>query len=74
MKYFMGSQVVPGKGQAEMHYECDDTLVVQRTLTFISGTAQIERNTDPVIKKLYKPERLAETDGARFQQLWGSGA
>ena len=74
MKYFMGSQVVPGKGQAEMHYECDDALTVLRTLTFITGTAAVERNSDPVIKRLYKPERLAETNGSRFQELWNAGS
>ncbi len=70
MKYFKTTQFVPGKGEAWMFTEADDQGVIQRTLTFIPGTGEIERIPDPVVKFLFRPERLAASDADEFLKLW----
>lgn len=67
--YFMGSQVVPGKGHAQMFYEVRDE-VVTRTLTFITGTGEITRVEDPIVKRLIKPEMLCDVPAESFLNLW----
>lgn len=71
MQYFKTSQPVPGKGDAWMYYECDDAGTVLRYVTVIPATGETERNSNPVVKKLYRPETLTETSAEEFANHWG---
>lgn len=76
MKYFKTKtpQIVPGKGYAVMHYECDDaTLKVARMMNHIAEVGEIARYPNPVVKRLIQPEKLEEVDGTEFLELWGNG-
>jgi hypothetical protein len=70
MKYFKTAQFVPGKGQAWMYSEADEKNTVQRTLTHIPTTGEIERIPDPVVKILFMPERLMPATAEEFLELW----
>ena len=72
MQYFKTAQFVPQKGQAWMYIEASDVGVVQRTLTHIPTTSEIERIPDPVVKILFMPERLMPADAEEFLSLWNS--
>ncbi len=70
MQYYMTTQFIPAKGQAYMYIEAEGS-VVQRTLTHIPSTQEIERIPDPVVKMLFMPERLQASDEQTFKTLWG---
>lgn len=70
MKYYKTSQFVPGKGQAWMYTEADEAGQVQRTLTHIPSTDEIERIPNPVVKILFAPERLQSASCEEFERLW----
>jgi hypothetical protein len=73
MQYFKTSQFVPGKGNAWMYYECDDTQKVLRTLTHIPDTGEITRVPDPIVKRLIRPEILQPAEATEFTTLWAEG-
>jgi len=73
MQYFKTSQPVPGKGDALMFYECDDAGTVLRYVTAIPATGETERNSNPVVKKLYRPEILTESSSEEFSKYWNQG-
>lgn len=70
MKYFKTSQPVPGKGDAWMYYECTDEGKVLRYVTNIPATGETEHNSNPVVKKLYRPELLMESSMQEFMEYW----
>lgn len=70
MQYFKTAQFVPGKGEAWTFYECDDAQKVLRTLTYISGTDELTRVPDPIVKRLYRPEILQPASAEEFASLW----
>jgi hypothetical protein len=70
VRYFKTAQFVPGKGQAWMYSEADENNRVQRTLTHIPTTNEIERIPDPVVKMLFMPERLMPATEEEFKALW----
>lgn len=70
MKYYKTSQFIPGKGEAWMFTEADDQGVIQRTLTFIPSTGELEKIPDPVVKFLFRPERLLPAEADEFLKLW----
>ncbi len=70
MKYYKTAMFVPGKGQAWMYSEADEAMRVQRTLTHIPQTGEIERIPDPVVKMLFMPERLMPAEEKEFLDLW----
>lgn len=70
MKYYLGTQFVPNKGEAHMFYEVDDDEVVLRTLTFITGTGELTKIPDPIVKKLFRKEVLTEVQEADFMEHW----
>jgi len=70
MKYYMSTQFVPNQGEAQMFFEVNDDEVVQRTVTFISGTGELTKIPDPVVKKLFRKETLAEVEEADFMSIW----
>ncbi len=74
MQYFKTAQFVPQKGQAWMYIEASDEGVVQRTLTHIPSTEEIERIPDPIVKILFKPERLMPAEAEEFLGLWNGPA
>jgi hypothetical protein len=73
MLYFKTAQFVPGKGDAWMYYECDDTQKVLRTLTHIPATGEMTRVPDPIVKRLIRPELLQAAEAEEFLGLWGEG-
>ncbi|MCX8063683.1 MAG: hypothetical protein N3G21_00735 [Candidatus Hydrogenedentes bacterium] len=70
MKYFKVSQFVPEKGYAWTYYECDDEGTIIRQLTYIPETNEITRVADPVVKRLYRPEKLKIATDEEFISLW----
>ena len=66
MKYYKTSQPVPGKGEAWMFYECGDEGRILRYVTVIPATGEIERNSNPVVKKLYRPDLLMDSTAQEF--------
>ncbi len=72
MLYFKTSQPVPGKGDALIFYETDDNQTIQRYVTYIPATQETERVTDPVVKKLYRPEFLMKSSEEEFLTYWSS--
>lgn len=71
MIYYKTSQPIPGKGDAWMYYECSDEMKIIRYVTHIPATGETERNSDPIVKKLYRPELLQSSSQSEFEQFWG---
>ena len=72
MLYLKTSQPVPGKGDALIYYECTDEKTIVRYVTRITATGEIERVTDPIVKKLYRPEFLSESSREEFEENWSA--
>lgn len=70
MKYYKTSQPVPDKGEAWMFYECSDEGRIIRYVTFIPATGEIERNSNPVVKRLYRPDLLTDSTEQEFHEHW----
>lgn len=70
MIYFKTSQIVPGKGDAWMFYECNDDRTIRRYLTFIPSTREVTKVAKPFIRTLQNPERLMRADKEEFEQYW----
>ena len=68
--YFKTAQYVPGKGNAWTYYECDENSKILRQLTTIPETGDTDRVADPIVKKLYRPEKLQPADASEFLALW----
>lgn len=71
MIYFKTAQIVPGKGNAWTYYECDDAQTILRQLTHIPETGDTDRIPKPIVKKLYRPEKLQPATAEEFLTLWG---
>jgi hypothetical protein len=71
MIYFKTAQFIPGKGDAWTYYECNENQTIIRQLTHIPETGDIDRIPDPIVKKLYRPDRLQDADAQEFLALWG---
>lgn len=71
MKYFKTAQIVPGKGNAWTYYECTDDETIVRQLTHIHETGEADRISDPIVKRLYRPEKLQPATAEEFMSLWG---
>lgn len=72
MKYFKTSQPIPGKGYAWMFYECTDEPRILRYVTVIPETGEVEHVEKPVVKKLYRPELLMDSNKEEFDEHWAS--
>ena len=70
MLYYKTTQYVPGKGDAWMYYECHDDQKIRRYLTYLPSTREVDRIANPVIKKLFHPERLMEASPEEFALHW----
>jgi hypothetical protein len=71
MIYYKTAQYVPGKGDAWTYYECEDGGKILRQLTHIPETGETDRIADPIVKKLYRPEKLQPAEATEFLALWG---
>ncbi len=71
MIYYKTAQYVPGKGDAWTYYECEDEGKILRQLTHIPESGETDRIGDPIVKKLYRPEKLQPAEAAEFLSLWG---
>jgi hybrid cluster-associated redox disulfide protein len=70
MIYYKTSQVVPGKGDAWMFYECNDDQTIRRYMTYIPATRELDKVPKPFIKKLQRPEMLQPCEQEEFYQYW----
>jgi hybrid cluster-associated redox disulfide protein len=70
MLYFKTSQIVPGKGDAWMYYECNDDQSVRRYMTYIPVTGELDKVPNPFIKKLQRPDMLMDCSEQEFLRLW----
>lgn len=70
MKYYKSSQFIPSKGNAYTYYECDDANTIQRYVTFIPGTGEVERVGDPLVKELYNADSCLRSSQDEFEQYW----
>lgn len=70
MIYYKTSQVVPGKGDAWMFYECNDDQSVRRYMTYIPATRELDKVPNPFIKKLQRPDMLQHCEPEEFFQYW----
>jgi hypothetical protein len=70
MPCFKSSMFVPGKGEAWTYAEADEADRVLRTLTYIPATGEISRIPDPVVKILFRKERLTACPAEEFLGLW----
>lgn len=70
MLYYKTSQVVPGKGDAWMYYECNDDQSVRRYMTHIPVTDELDKVPNPFIKKLQRPDMLMPCSEEEFLRLW----
>ena len=73
MIYYKTSQLIPGKGDAWMYYECDDEKTVLRYVTFVPATGEAELVADPVVKTLYRPDLLEDASEEEFEEHWAKG-
>ena len=73
MKYFKTPQFIPGKGEAWMYTEADDSDTVTRTMTVIPTTGEVDRIGDPIVKKLFLSPRTQPAEEAEFLKHWGEG-
>ena len=70
MIYYKTSQIVPGKGDAWMYYECNDDESVRRYMTYIPVTGELDKVPKPYIKKLQRPEMLQPCTPEEFFRHW----
>ncbi len=70
MRYFKTAQFVPEKGNAWTYYECNDNETIMRQLTHIPATGETDRIPDPIVRKLYRPEKLQPATEQEFLDLW----
>ena len=70
MIYYKTSQMVPGKGDAWMFYECNDDQSVRRYMTYIPATRELDKVPNPFIKKLQRPDMLQHCEAEEFFQYW----
>ena len=70
MKYFKTAQYVPNTGDDWTYYECSDDEKIIRQLTNIPQTGETVLVADPVVKKLYRPEKLQPATQEEFLALW----
>jgi len=53
-----------------MYYECTDERHIVRYVTHVPATGETVRVSDPVVKKLYRPELLEPSSQQEFEQYW----
>jgi hypothetical protein len=70
LKYYLGWQFIPMKGNAAMYYETDEAGAVKRFMTVIESTGEIEKMSNPPMKRLFRPELLEEVSAADFEKWW----
>ncbi|GMV99822.1 MAG: hypothetical protein AMXMBFR84_09610 [Candidatus Hydrogenedentota bacterium] len=70
MLYYKVSQPVPGKGDAWVYYECDETFTIQRQMTYIPATGEIDCIRNPVVKKMNNMAYMTKSSEEEFGQYW----
>ncbi len=70
MLYYKTSQPVPGKGEAWVFYECDDTFAIQRHMTYTPATGELECVADPLVKKMTDMWAMQSSSAEEFEELW----
>ncbi len=70
MLYYKVSQPVPGKGEAWVYYECDETFTIKRQMTHIPGTGEVDCVPDPLVKKMTNMAWMEPSTKEEFEQYW----
>lgn len=70
MLYYKVSQPVPGKGDAWVYYECDERFAIQRQMTYIPGTGEIDCVPDPLVKRMTNMAYMETSSKEEFEQYW----
>lgn len=68
-QYFKTSQVVPTKGTSYSYYECDEDYEVQRYVTHIPETGDLDQIDVDWTMELRR-EGLEEIDSEQFEEYW----
>ncbi len=69
MRYFQTTQFVPTKGESYTYYECDEDLQVQRFLTHIPDSGEIDR-VEVDWPMDFREEGAEEIDREEFLEHW----
>jgi len=70
MLYYKVSQPVPGKGDAWVYYECDEKFVIQRQMTHIPASGEIDCIPDPLVKRMTNMAYMETSSKEEFEQYW----
>ena len=70
MLYYKISQPVPGKGDAWVYYECDDAFAIQRQMTVIPATGEVDCVPNPLVKKMTNMAYMTKTSDEEFNSHW----
>lgn len=69
LKYFKTSQFVPTKGESFSFYECDEDFEVQRFITYIPETGELEKFEVDWEMQL-RQEGVEEIEPEEFEEHW----
>lgn len=70
--YYKTSQFIPTKGESFSFYECDEDFQVNRFLTYIPETEELEKVDVDWTMELRK-DGAEEIDGEEFEEHWEKG-
>jgi hypothetical protein len=68
--YWKTSQPVPGKGQAWVHYECDEKFNILRHLTHFPATGDVDCVKNPIVKRMTDMYLMDKSTEEEFSGLW----
>jgi hybrid cluster-associated redox disulfide protein len=70
MLYYKTSQPVPGKGEAWVFYECNDSFEIVRHMTYTPATGELECVSKPLVRKMTDMWAMQGSSAEEFEELW----
>ena len=70
MLYYKTSQPVPGKGEAWVFYECNDSFEIVRHMTYTPATGELECVARPLVRKMTDMWAMQASSPEEFEELW----
>lgn len=70
MLYYKVSQPVPGKGEAWVFYECNDSFEIVRHMTYTPATGELECVSKPLVRKMTDMWAMQGSSAEEFEELW----
>jgi len=70
MLYYKIGQPVPGKGDAWVYYECDEKFAIQRQMTVIPATGEVDCVPNPLVKKMTNMAYMTKASEEEFLEQW----